>query len=144
MKKMFVIIQQEGHPHYEMPSRIIAIRDCSLEDIKKEVNHLNSSVIEGEYGESNFYYIEAPLNGYSSDFKLDFKDPVLAEQSFLNNLPMYMERAKVSFEKRSESEHLSIKDVFMSMGEIMDLYFNTGLTKEKVSEFFDNYTKSLV
>lgn len=139
MKKMFVIIQHEGHPHYEMPNSIIAVRHCSIEDIKQEVNHLNSSVIEGEYGNSYFYYTEAPLNGYSSDFKLDFKDPVLAEQSFLNKVPMYMERAKIAFEKRSDSENLSLKDVFMSMGEIMDLYFNTGLSKDKVSELFDNY-----
>lgn len=142
MKKAFVITQvryyYEGS--YERDIQPVAIRFCTLEEIEAEVAKLEHSLAEDWH---SFYYSELPVEGFSKEFILPFNDVELSEQSFRNNVPGYYNWAK-NLQKRGDGhEKLALKDVFMSLGEVMDIYFNTALTKETASRLFDEYVETL-
>ena len=142
MKKAFVITQVRYFykDSYDKNFEPVAIRFCTLEEIEAEVAKLKNCLAEDWH---SFNYSELPVEGFSKEFILPFNDVELAEQSFRNNVPGYYNWAR-NLQKRGDgNEKLALKDVFMSIGEVMDLYFNTALTKETASRLFDEYVETL-
>jgi hypothetical protein len=135
MKKYFVIIQQDIEDYYSSIQHIVAIRNCSDEEIKAEVDNLNSSLIDDSH---SFYFREAPIDGFSSDFKLQFKDAKLQFASYKNNIKHDILVA-IEFLGVNGIPESKLKEVFMSSGRVMDIYFNTGLSKQCVSDMFDEF-----
>lgn len=133
MKKFFVIHQLESHCFYEHTNHVVAVRHCTQVEIESEVNRLNSSLINESHG---FYFTEAPIDGFSDKFTLQFKDRDLQIMAYRSLIQKDIKRAYFQLQKRS-NENVSLKDVFMSMGEVMDVYFNTAIDKNDVSELFD-------
>lgn len=135
MNKFFVIIQQDIEDYYSSIQHIVAIRNCTDSAIQAEVDKLNSSLVGDSH---SFYFREAPINGFSSDFKLQFKDPELQYASYKNNIKNDIIVA-IHFLNTHSMPESKLKEVFLSSGKVMDVYFNTGLSKQCVSDMFDEF-----
>lgn len=98
MTGAYVIIQHIEYldKHHETDSSVnVAIRITDESEIKKEINHLNSHLLEKEweYGEKKYFtYQELPSSGYSNDFTFHFTDYQLQiialKKEFLSLVPL--------------------------------------------------------
>ncbi len=144
MKKFFVITQVEGFCYYEQRSNIVAIRNCTQEEIELEVNNLNDAVVKDDNENFfSFYFSEAPISGFNSEFTARFNDRDLQIVAYRSVIMKHIQQAYFK-SKQPINASLTLKDVFMSMGNVMDMYFNTAITKEDVSSMYDSVIDTFI
>lgn len=141
MKKYFVIYQY-SQPYGEPSQKTVAVRHCTSLEIEEEIERLNKACKNNEEDYCSFSFEETPIVGFSSNFEGRFTDRDLQRQAYRNEIKRDVVFATRAYSQQSPHLRLKFKDFFLSYGRVMDMYFNTSLTKADVEAIFDEFMES--